>query len=133
MPSDSHSVLLEVIAQVPTGFFPCFHCEHIFDVAGVGESIHSEIQTSYPQEMLDEAQRLVTWLEELAAEYGKRLQIRVVDVQSMEGFFKSLRHWVRRYPAFIVDHRTKVVGWECDALERLLEERASECTSSLRD
>jgi len=45
--------------------------------------------------------------------------------QSMEGFFKSLRHWVRRYPTFIIDRRIKYTGWEPNVLERLLADRTS--------
>jgi hypothetical protein len=37
------------------------------------------------------------------------------------GFWKSLRHWVRRYPTFIVNGDRKHVGWDQDALERLLQ------------
>ncbi|MGD2176741.1 MAG: hypothetical protein PVG71_02855 [Anaerolineae bacterium] len=133
MPPVSPPVLLEVIAQMPTGFFHCAHCERIFDVAGIGESVHLEVQASYPQEVLEEAQRLAGWLEELATEYGEQLQIRVVDAQSIEGFFRSLRHWVRRYPAFIVGRRSRVIGWDRHGLKRLLEERVAEHVSSVCD
>ena len=123
MSSDLQPVLLEVLAYVPTDFFHCLHCERLFDVAGIGVPIHREIQTSYPPEMLEEAERLATWLQDLSVRYRGRLHIRVVDPQSLEGFVKSLRYWVRRYPAFIINRRTKYTGWEPAALERLLEER----------
>lgn len=114
------SVRLEVLAHIPTDFFHCLHCEQIFGVAGIGASVHREIQAAYPPEMLEEAGRLATWLQSLSARYGDQLHIRVVDPQSMEGLFKSLRYWVRQYPTFIIDRRTKHTGWESDALERLL-------------
>lgn len=113
-------VLLEVLALMPTDFFHCSHCEQLFDTAGIGAAVHREIRTTYPPEMLKDVERLATWLGNLSARYGEQLHIRVVDPQSPEGFFKSLRYWVRRYPAFIINRRTKYTGWEPDALERLL-------------
>jgi len=48
------------------------------------------------------------------------LRIHIIDPQSLEGFFKSLRHWVRRYPTLFIDRRTKYTSWDRAALERLL-------------
>jgi hypothetical protein len=76
--------------------------------------------------MLEEADRLATWLQELSAKYGERLHIQVVDPQSLEGFIKSLRYWVRRYPTFIINRRTKYTGWEPAALDRLLGQRMAQ-------
>jgi hypothetical protein len=122
MPSlQSVPVLLEVLAHIPTDFFHCSHCEQIFDVAGIGAAVHREILAAYPPKVLEEAQRLATWLQDVSAQYGEQLHIRIVDPQSVEGFFKSLRHRVRRYPTFIINGRTKYTGWEPAALERLLE------------
>jgi hypothetical protein len=70
--------------------------------------------------MLDEAGRLSAWLQDLSARYGEQLRIHIIDPQSPEGFFKSLRYWVRRYPTFIIDRRAKYTGWDRTALERLL-------------
>jgi len=124
--SDLQPVLLEVLAYVPTDFFHCLHCERLFDVAGIGAPIHREIQTSYPPEMLEGAERLATWLQDLSARYRGRLHIRVVDPQSLEGFLKSLRYWVRCYPTFVINHRTKYTGWEPDALARLLAQQMAQ-------
>jgi hypothetical protein len=125
MPPDRQPALLEVLAHIPTDFFHCLHCEQFFDAAGIGASVHREIQTAYPPVMLEEAGRLAAWLQDLSARYGEQLHIRVVDPQSLEGFFKSLRYWVRRYPTFIINHRTKYTGWEPAALERLLADKTT--------
>jgi hypothetical protein len=117
---------LEVLAHVPTDFFHCSHCERIFDAAGIGTAAHREMQTAYPPEILEEAERLATWLQDLSARYGEQLHIRIVDPQSVEGFFKSLRHRVRRYPTFIINRRAKYTGWETATLEHLLEDRTSD-------
>ena len=113
-------VLLEVLAHVPTDFFHCSHCERFCDAAGIGAPVHREMQAAYPAEVLEEAGRLATWLQDLSTRYGEQLRIHIIDPQSPEGLFKSLRYWVRRYPTFIIDHQTKYTGWDRAALERLL-------------
>ena len=116
-------VLLEVLAHVPTDFFHCSHCEQLFEVAGIGAAVHREIRTDYPPEMVQQAGRLATWLQGLSTRYGDHLHIRIVPPQSLEGFLKSLRYRVRRYPAFIINRRKKYAGWELAALEALLADR----------
>ncbi|MGD8997654.1 MAG: hypothetical protein PVH80_06055 [Anaerolineae bacterium] len=113
-------VLLEVVANVPTDFFHCMHCERLFSEAGIGTEVRREMQAGYPPQMLEEAGRLSTWLQELSARWGQQLHIRVIDPQSPEGLYKSLRYWVRRYPTFIINRRKKHTGWDPDAVERLI-------------
>ena len=96
------------------------HCERIFDQAGLGKKVHN-LAEQYPPKFLEESHRLAAWLEELTARYGSRLSIRVIDPQSPLGFFKSLRHWVRRYPTFIINGQKKYTGWDREALEALLQ------------
>jgi hypothetical protein len=120
MPPDPQSVLLEVLAHIPTDFFHCSHCEQLFDWADIGAAVRGEIWGTYPPEMLEEAGRLAIWLQDLSARYGERLHIQVVDPQSLEGFLKSLRYLVRQYPAFIINRRAKYTGWEPAPLDHLL-------------
>jgi hypothetical protein len=89
-------------------------------VADIGAAVRRETRTTYPPEMRKDAERLATWLGDLSTRYGEQLHIRVVDPQSMEGFFKSLCYWVRRYPTFVINRRTKYAGWEPAALNCLL-------------
>jgi hypothetical protein len=60
---------------------------------------------------------------ELTYRYGDQVHIRVIDTQSLEGLFKSLRYWVRRYPTFIINGREKIVGWDQAALDAALQAR----------
>jgi hypothetical protein len=115
--------VLEVLAHAPTDLFHCLHCERLFDAADIGARVHQEIRDSYPPEMLEEAEHLAAWLQDLSVRYADRLRVRLVDPQSVEGFLKSLRYGVRRYPAFIVNGQAGYVGWERDALDRVLEEQ----------
>ena len=64
--------------------------------------------------------KLCDWVRELALRYQDRLLIKLIDAQSILGFYKSLRHWVREYPAFIVERRETYTGWDKNRLETLL-------------
>lgn len=128
MQSDMRPVLLEVLAHIPTDFFHCAHCERLFGAADVAAPVHEEIQASYPRQMLEDAQRLAAWLETLSERYRDRLQIRIVDVNSPRGFLKALRFGVHRYPGFIINQQTTVVGWEPIALNQRLEQEMTDGT-----
>jgi hypothetical protein len=121
-------VILEVLVRMPTDFFHCLHCEQVFSATGIGAVVRWEAREEYPADMLEEARRLSAWLQDLALRYGEQLCIRVIDQQSPEGFYKSLRHWVRRSPTFIVNGCTKHSGWDLQAVERLL----ADCGGTLR-
>ncbi len=125
MPSsrNPNPALLEVLAYLPTGFSHCNLCEQVFDAAQVS-SIRKEMLNSYPAEWLEEAAQLSDWLNELAASFGDQLQIKIYDPQSIQGFMKSLRHWVRRYPTFIINNEVKYTGWDREHLKGLLVEKA---------
>ena len=62
---------------------------------------------------------------ELAHRYGNAVRIKLIDLQSFEGFLKSVRYWVRRYPAFIIAGRKEYVGWDKAALDRVLQAHIS--------
>jgi hypothetical protein len=79
--------------------------------------------------MLEEARCLSAWLRDLAVRYGEQLRVRVIDPQSPEGFYKSLRYWVRSYPTFIINRRTKYTGWDRETLERLLADCCEQLSS----
>lgn len=121
MPKGAGSVLLEVVAPLPGGLAACVSCERMMDLAGVGARGRGQMQAEYPPEVLAEAERLAVLLQDLARRHGERLQIRLMDVQSLPGLGRSLRYGLRRYPAFIVNRRQVFAGWEEAPLERALE------------
>ena len=84
--------------------------------------MHGEILNEYPSDLLEDERRLAHWVWDLSDRYGDRLRIRVIDPQSGLGFYKCLRHWVRRYPAFIIEGRKRHVGWDREELEAALHE-----------
>jgi len=124
-------VSVQVIAPVLTDFFHCVHCEQLFDQADIGRQVHQEELDQYPDDVKQEVARLAGWLFDLVDRYGDQIHIRVIDPQSPEGLFKSLRYWVRKYPTFIVDGREKIVGWNRTALDAALQERLAAADSAV--
>jgi hypothetical protein len=114
-------ISLQVIAPVITNFYHCMHCEHIFSQAGIGQQVHQEEIAGYPEDIKDDFARLSDWLYEIAHQYGDQIQIQVIDPQSIVGVFKSLKYWIRKYPAFIVNGREKFIGWDKATLERIIQ------------
>lgn len=90
--------------------------------AQLGAQVRREMEQGYPPEVLEAFDRLMSWIYELTDRFGPRLQVRVVDPQSPEGLWKCLRYGVHRYPAFVVQGRRKVVGWDPEAVEQALGE-----------
>jgi len=113
-------ISLEIIAPLASGVKVCQCCAPLIDDAGVSERVLQDQLNSVPEEAWQEYARLSGLVRDLSARYGAQLRITLVDPRSPMGFWKSLRHWVRRYPTFIVNGGQKQVGWDQDALERLL-------------
>jgi hypothetical protein len=114
-------IRLEVIAPTFQGLGMCSSCELVFAQASMGEHPAERTLDEYPQEWQDEFRRLTDWVYELAGRYGDQISIKVIDPQSIEGLAKSLRYRARRYPSWIVNGKTRVVGWDREALEAALE------------
>ena len=116
-------ISVQVIMPVITNFYHCMHCEQIFSQAGIGQQVHQEEINQYPEDVKQEFTRLADWLFEIAHQYGDQIRIQVIDPQSIEGVLKSLRYWVRKYPAFIVNGREKLTGWDKATLDAMLQEQ----------
>ncbi len=115
------TIRLEIITPLLTALRPCMSCERLME-AQLGDRVRLEMAQEYPAELREETERLRRWVEELLRRYGNELQVRLLDPLSLEGFWKCLRHRVRRYPTFIIQGRRRVTGWDRTALEKVLEE-----------
>jgi len=99
-------VTVEIVAYAPTEFFHCLHCEFIWRETGVGPKIHAEQRASaLPPPLAEEYARLGSWACEIQERFGSRVELRVTDVVSLEGFFKVIRHQLRHLPSVIVSGR----------------------------
>ena len=104
-------LFVEVIAYAPTAYYHCTHCEVAFREIGVTNRFHEEqVSSSLPDDLAKDYQQLSDWIRAITREYCDRIVVRVIDAASVEGFIKSVRHGLRRYPALIIDHKTKFSG-----------------------
>jgi hypothetical protein len=112
---------LEVVAPIFEGWGMCTACELILNEAGLAEHPAERALDEYPQEWQDDYRRLTDWVYDFADRYGDQILIKVIDPQSPEGLFKSLRYRIRSYPTWVVNGETRIVGWDRQALEAALQ------------
>ena len=123
------TVNVEVIAPLISGVRHCRHCQPFLEDAGISTPVQREELGSYPEAMWQDYTRLSNLVRNLAGRYGDQIQIVLIDPHTPMGFWKSLRHWVRTYPTFIVNGQAKYSGYDLGALDSLL--RAGGATASV--
>lgn len=126
-------IQLEIVTNVITHFDHWPHCEVLFGQAGLDQKFHQKEMDEYPLDLKEEYLKLSDWIRELIRLHRDRLLIKLIDAQSFLGFYKSLRHWVRKYPAFIVEGKKTYTGWDKSRLESLLAEYTKESLLSQRE
>jgi hypothetical protein len=114
-------IQLEIVTKVVTFFDHCPRCQILFDQAGLDKNIHQKEMEEYPSDLKEEYIKLSNWIRELTRLYKHRLLIKLIDVQSPLGIYKTLRHRIRAYPAFIVEGKETYTGWDKNQLESLLD------------
>ena len=125
----SEPLLVEIIAYAPTAFYHCTHCEVAWREMGATNRIHEEqIGSSLPEDLLQEYQVISDWVKELFLVHCDRVVLKVIDAASLEGVYKSLRYNVRRYPAVIVNGKSRFIGIQrlSDASEEIAHQISSE-------
>ena len=107
----SKPLLVEIIAYAPTDFYHCTHCEVAWHEMGKSNRVHEEqLESSLPEDLTREYQLVSDWVKEMFRVYCDRILLKVIDAASIEGFYKSLKYNARRYPAVIVDGRSRFIG-----------------------
>jgi hypothetical protein len=115
-------VRVEVIAYAPTAFYHCQHCELAFQEVGFGPRIRQEqLAQALPEDLLQDYQALSDWVRALTESYCGRVTVKVIDAASVEGFWKSLRYGVHRYPAVIVEGKETCSGIDPATVRRLID------------
>jgi hypothetical protein len=114
-------ILLEIVTKVVTFFDHCRRCRILFDQVGLDQKIHQKEMDEYPPDLKEEYLKLSDWIRELNRLYKHRLLIKLIDVQSPLGIYKSLRYRIRTYPTFIVEGKETYTGWDKNQLESLLD------------
>lgn len=101
-------LLVEIVAYAPTAYYHCTHCEVAWREIGVSNRIHEEqMESSLPADLAQDYQTVSDWVREIFRQHCDNVVIKVIDAASPEGLLKSLRYRVHRYPAVIVDHKTR--------------------------
>ena len=106
-------LLVEIIAYAPTAYYHCTHCEVAWREMGANNRIHEEqLQSSLPADLIREYQVVSDWVKEMFRVHCDAILLKVIDAASVEGFYKSLKYHARRYPAVIVNRKTRFLGSE---------------------
>ena len=92
---------------------------------GLREKRDRQVLNDYPEDLKEDYLFLSNWIRELSQKYRENILIKVIDVQSLQGVLKSIRHGIFRYPTFIIDKKKKYTGKDKDRLDALLRESLS--------
>ncbi len=97
-------LLVEIVAYAPTAFYHCTHCEVAWRSAGVSNKIHEEqVGSSLPPDIAQDYQVISDWVRDIFRVHCDRVVVKVIDAASIEGFWKTLQHGIRRYPAVVIE------------------------------
>jgi hypothetical protein len=121
---------VKIVTYAPTEFYHCGHCEVVWQQVGVGQPIRAEQRRSaLPADLQAEYAAIASWAGEAQRRYGERLELRIVDVASVEGVLTALRHRLRHFPAFVVDGSERIVGFDPERLDAALARRDASTTT----
>lgn len=111
MGSPDAPLRIDVLAYAPTAFYHCTHCEVVFHHVGIGQTIHAEQDAAaFPEDLRQEYAQLSDWVRGLVDRHCGRVEVKVVDAASLEGFWKALRYRVRRFPSLVMGGRAYAIG-----------------------
>ena len=123
-------LLVEIVAYAPTAFYHCTHCEVTWREVGIGERIHSEqVASALPEDVAQEYQAVSDWVRHLFKVYRDHVVVKVIDAASPEGFWKSLRYGLRRYPVVVVSGKERFTGTDFQEAEREMARQLSALVS----
>jgi hypothetical protein len=121
---EDKSLLVEIVAYAPTAFYHCTHCEVVWRETGFSKGLHEEqVASALPPDMLQDYQSVSDWVRHLFKAHCDRILIKVIDAASIEGFWKSLRHGLKRYPAVLVGGRVTSIGTDFSPAEAEINRR----------
>ncbi len=107
----SEPLLVEIIAFAPTAFYHCTHCEVAWREMGATNRIHDEqMESSLPEDLTREYQVVSDWVKDIFRIHCDRILVKVIDAASIEGVYKALKYNARKYPAVIINKKTRFLG-----------------------
>jgi len=107
-------VCVDVIAVLPESWGLCRTCEAFLSQADLSRSSERSDLETYPLDWQEQFRQLSGLIETISREFGNQVDLHIYDPRSPEGIAKSLRHRIRRYPAFVIAGRTRLnsLDWE---------------------
>jgi hypothetical protein len=115
------TISIEVVTMVLTTFQHCASCGPVFRETGVEDAVNKEALSEYPRDLQDDFIKLSDMIRDLRRLYRHRIRIELVNAQSPLGIFKTLRHGIRQYPAFIIDKKDVCVGLDWQRLSDIVD------------
>jgi len=120
-------ITIEVIAPTFQSLeMACPSCNLIFNTMGLNGKERQSCNEDYPEDWKEALGYLTNCISEISRLYRHRVCFRVIEAQSPLGLWKQIRHRVFKYPAFIVDGKKTYVGFNCEELGALIDERIRE-------
>jgi len=113
-------IRVEVITPLPEGWGLCVTCEAFMAQADLERRPHDRSLDSFPPDWQKDFIQLSDLVELIARKYGDQVIIRLYDPRSIQGLAKSVRHGIRRYPAFLIEGKTRLFGLELEPIERAI-------------
>jgi len=111
-------LLVEIIAYAPTSFYHCTHCEVVWREMDFDRGIRKEqVASALPADIAQEYQAVSDWVRKIFQLYCDQVIVKVIDAASVEGFWKTLRHGLRRYPAVVIGSKKISSGLNFSAAE----------------
>ena len=124
-------IKVEVFAYAPTAFFHCKHCEIVWQETGASKNLHEEqVEASLPDDLKQQYQLLSDWVRDIIDEYEGRVSLKVIDAVSLEGWFKSLRYGIRKFPAVVIDGKEKVIAGGFEQATAVIRQKLSAYASA---
>jgi hypothetical protein len=100
-------ILLEVVAPILERIGLCISCGAVLETVGMERAYDS-----YPEEWRLDFENTMALVKRAMDLGGQGLAVRWSDPRSLRGLYLSLRHALRRYPAFVLSTGEKFVGLE---------------------
>ena len=117
-------ITIEVIAPTFQSLeMGCPSCNLVFNTLGLNEKKRRSCAEESPDDWKEALRYLSNCISEISRLYRHRVRFQVIEAQSPLGLWKQIRHKVFKYPAFIVDGKKTYVGFDCDELGALIDER----------
>ncbi len=109
----------------------CNSCEAMMSQAGWSPAPQDRGLDEYPPEWQEDFTKLTVTIVSLSERYPDQVKIHIWDPRSLQGMIKSIRHWVRHYPTFIVNGHNKYVGWDTVQMENCIQSTIESIQSAI--